>query len=443
MSNDSLGDLLDILDRHVGHLLAQEDARLIIGLPAFIDFLREADARLAWAASALRLEVRAREKEFSDHDKNLRRELRSLWPRYRALAETIPASDRDTPIFNARGSFKAFENRLADDETPSFPRHTELGDDPSRSGQLLEQLGHWLEWPVNANAVHGGETEVQSLRDRLGYLQDDHRHAYRRFWLGARSLAGTALERLEARAESINPKPARRDPEAKGLAWLERYLTKDLVTAVFDPDHHDSDQTQALKTGAEASRREIQLVYEAIRGELLLRRSHLALIRRFAARAERYEVSQLRQLSLRSRHAEAQLTLRFAEFLFDNGLNPVIDAPIARLKPDVMDLGAPIYVEAKQYKQGRRSELKRAVAQVFDTWGRLRSTGIPLDEAFLVIFRLGGSRIELPESVPIQGRTLYTWVVDLAPEREVGSRQRQRPVEISMDEIVDWSSSSK
>ena len=64
--------------------------------------------------------------------------------------------------------------------------------------------------------------------------------------------------------------------------------------------------------------------------------------------------------------------------------------------------------------------LRKAVGQVFDTWGRLRSTQ-PLNEAFLLIFRLGGPRVEMPETVRVHGRKLFIWLVDLAPVEDAGS----------------------
>ena len=162
-------------------------------------------------------------------------------------------------------------------------------------------------------------------------------------------------------------------------------------------------------------------------------------MRRFATRCEQYERERL-FTAVNSRRSEAEklLTFEFARFLFDHGLNPLIDPKISGLKPDVIDvsLGRPIYVEAKQYSsQNPRTRILQGTWQTLDTWGRLRQA-YDLDEAFLVVFRLGGPRLELPESVSVHGRRFYLVLVDLGPTEISGSRQRLNPITISAEEIL-------
>jgi hypothetical protein len=134
---------------------------------------------------------------------------------------------------------------------------------------------------------------------------------------------------------------------------------------------------------------------------------------------------------------EEFLTLAAAEFLFDQGLNPLFNAPIVKLRPDLFDANLPhaLYVEAKQYDKNPRRTILRAVWQVWDTWNELDSQH-QVREAFLLVFRRSGPLVTFDESVHLEGKTLYPVLVDIAPTSQKGSKAKEKPIHIGARELL-------
>jgi hypothetical protein len=143
------------------------------------------------------------------------------------------------------------------------------------------------------------------------------------------------------------------------------------------------------------------------------------------------------RLAIPSGRAEEHLTLVAAEFLFDQGLNPLFNAPIVKLRPDLFDANLPhaLYVEAKQYERDPRAMIRRAAWQMWDTWNELDSCH-QVREAFLLVFRRAGPLVTFDESAHLEGRTLYPFLVDIAPPSKKGSRANQKPIHISAQELL-------
>lgn len=431
-SFDALDDLLRVLDENVSLLTEEaDDRRAIVRLPDLLQHLAS-EPLLSSALAELREEADRRLSAFRLHDESLLRELTSLWPRYRASFESLRATlveSQKVKNFDRQVPFGGIDRLLRGTE-PVTMDHREPGCDDSASWKVLQQWKAGLQWKNDRIDGANPDAECGGLHARWQEMEQRHKRAFRRYWRDGRNLPGFAVMRLQLRSKEIHPEP---EDDVEHL-----FLSGDVRREVYD-QNSDYD-FRDMKATAGHVRRDVSLLRQGIRTVLLLGRSRRSLIRRFAARCERYEAARLRELG-QGRRAEIELTSRFARFLFDQGLNPVTDAPVAGLRPDVLDFGAPFYVEAKQYRKNPRSALKRAVGQVFDTWGRLRATW-PLDEAFLLVFRLGGPRLEMPECVPVDGRKLYIAIVDVAPPAKSGSRQQHRPVVIGMDELIEWSGSS-
>jgi hypothetical protein len=163
---------------------------------------------------------------------------------------------------------------------------------------------------------------------------------------------------------------------------------------------------------------------------------------RFKNRAEWHDAARLRAVADDDSIGggpEDRLTTELARYLFDQGLNPITKPLIAGLEPDLLDpsLRPVFYVEAKQYARSDRRAVVRAVGQILDTVGRLQSDAYPVEEAFCVVFRRGGARYLLPDSVHADGYRVYLTLVDIAPTEESGRRQRHRPSRISEQELID------
>ncbi len=171
------------------------------------------------------------------------------------------------------------------------------------------------------------------------------------------------------------------------------------------------------------------------------RRSLRALLGRFKDRCERHDRERLLKLSIERGTNENRLTEELTRWLFDEGLNPLSRPLVAGLEPDVLepfrDPTATLYVEAKQYKvtRGTRSKLIKGFWQLCDTVHRLRGHQFDLTEAFYVVFRRGGALFELPREIPFEGWTAFPLLIDLAPAKVVGSRQREQPQVVSESEL--------
>jgi len=429
-SLDALDDLLRVLDENVLLLTEADDRGVIIRLPELLERLAS-EPVLSAALAELRVEADRRLSIFRRHDQALLQELIPHWPRYRAQFESVRATLNQSQIenFEHQVSFDEIE-RLLQGAEPVTVTHREPGRDESASWKVLQQLKAGLMWKESRVDADVPDAELEEMRSRRHEMEQRHKRAFRRYWRDGWNLPGFALTRLEVVSKEIHPEPG----DNVEFPFLSRDIRREVYDQQSEHDFRD------MKAKATQVRRDVDQVRQGIRTVLLLGRSRRSLIRRFAARCERYEAENLRKLG-QGRRAEIELTARFACFLFDQGLNPVTDAPVAGLRPDVLDFGAPFYVEAKQYSQNPRTALKKAVGQVFDTWGRLQATW-PLHEAFLLVFRLGGPRVEMPEYVTVANRRLYIAIVDIAERRKSGSRQQHRPVVLGEADVIEWSETS-
>lgn len=141
--------------------------------------------------------------------------------------------------------------------------------------------------------------------------------------------------------------------------------------------------------------------------------SRFALVAGYTAHCEAFEVDRLRALcDSDGKHAERLLTMDFMRYLSAEGVFALSDP---RPDPDDAPVTTPrFYVEARQYKSANPgAPIRRAYARIWGSWNRLRKLH-PVDEAFLVIFRRSGRRIELPPVIDFRGLRLYSGLVDIA-----------------------------
>ncbi len=415
--------------------------RTLIALPRVLEFLARHPV-LAGIVEEMRDEATKREATLTEQDTQCVSAMRSLWiavgPTIRRLVvDTAKNPDvRDDSRSTLEGIDRLFEQvpRVA------FPRDALPPANGSLTGKIVAAIEPYSEWireaadsrlPSEAAAVQAFFYEVSQTK-----LRNDHQH--RRFWLDAHVLAGAAIERLKHVAARFNPlltdeiwRDERRREE------LAAYLrSKEEIEELYGDG--SSKGRRDLAETIEAVKSDLRLVCKDLTHRLAIGRSHFALVRRFAARTERFDAERFRALAEQdSRAAEAHLTQEFARFLFDQGMNPLVDTRIAGLRPDILEphLEAPIYVEAKQYGDANpRVIVTHAVRQVWDTWGRLANT-YHLPEAFLVVFRIGGPRVLLPESVVDHGRRLYLVLVDIGPATESGSRQKSAAITMTEEEL--------
>ena len=313
--------------------------------------------------------------------------------------------------------------------------------DEARSGQLLAIL------QSQASAIGSESPAAEQWKVDLWNAQQRWDHASRWLRLEMRVSAGLAFLRLDAIPLALNPDPIVRQVGEDQRAHLERLLIRNISTEghLFSAVHtgglspaHESfvrDRVDELRAG-------LKLLSTELHRRIGTTRSRQALISRFKQRAEWHDAERLRAVADQRElggHPEDRLTAELARFLFDQGLNPLTKPLVAGLEPDLLDpaVTPAFYVEAKQYVRSDRSGIVRALRQVLDTVGRLRSDTLPITEAFCVVFRRGGPRYLLPELFQAEGYRVFFTLVDIAPARVSGRRQQHPPSQITLEDLAE------
>jgi hypothetical protein len=282
--------------------------------------------------------------------------------------------------------------------------------------------------------------DLHNARERWG-------HATRWLKLSMRVSAGLALLRLEAVPRTLNPEPMIRQVGEDHHARMSKLLFRAISTEqqLYLAVHTDAigDETRDLvKKHVADLRAGLARLTAELHRRIGMTRSRRALVSRFKQRTEWFHAHRFRTLAddeALPGGAEDRLTEEFARFLFDQGFNPLTKPLAAGLQPDLLDpsMRPAFYVEAKQYKRPEKRALTKALAQVLDTVGRLQSEAYPITEAFCIVFRRGGPRYLLPESVQAEGYRVYFTLIDIAPSEDSGSNQKHQPSLIVEADILD------
>jgi hypothetical protein len=435
-------DLVEVVDRQFKHLESLDGFQPLVGLPRLLAFLTR-EPRISGVAGEMRAEARNREAFHAEKERTALAEVTSIWQSRR---ETILSlSPKHDDALGATFGLGSIDKLLGAPAEPFFPMMFEPGIERSRIARLVETIHSVSDFALTEARKVSEEyqEEISGIFRALWQIRTVHLQCLSQLWIDGRTLGGLALERLCYAAELLTPlltDAAFRDPKlAPRLGdWLN---FRDALKHLHGSEKSDKGE-RALGEVVSQVKRDLTRTREELCTRLAMGRSSLSLMRRFGARCERFEAARLRELAQHnSRKAEEVLTAEFARYLFDNGMNPFVDAKHGALRPDVLDpqhSHAPIYIEAKQYgarQKNLRDVMRRAAGQVWDTWGRLLNTYPRMDEAFLVVFRTGGPRLILPESISMGTRRLWLLLVDIAPATESGSRQKERALELGVQEL--------
>ena len=472
--------LVELLDRQVDFLLRQtESAAFLVQVEPFLGALRS-EPRLAAYLDDLLDEVvgiidamEEVDTELTAELVELRRELVELRPDADD-SDVTPPSESGSPAarlqarLGYRGTLAYFDDWAARQPEP-FNADGVGGTAKTLLGILQNKDGAYL-YEVEAAAAGKDETEaslendaneapmptedeqngpgsdgLDAWRRRLGNVQRRYDYAVRLLRLRTRTSAGLALFKLEAVPDELNPPPRLLDDEGQEspsaasdhvkwassesyslfkLAWQERLDAADLGVI----DNRVADLRDAVERLREDLRRRIGST-----------RSRLALVNRFKLRCEWHDRERMLAVAGDDHLAggpEDRLTSEFARYLFDAGLSPLTKSLAGGLEPDLLDPSASFYVEARQFASSSgRGDIVNGVKQVLDTVGSLRGGPYAVDEAFCVVFRRDGPYYDLPAVLQTDTYRLHLVLVDLAPITEAGRRQRDKPVQIPVDEF--------
>ncbi len=473
--------LVDLLDRQVDFLLRQtEPAAFLIQVEPFLRALRTEPRLAAYLDDVLEElvgVVDAMEEidgELTSELLELRRELVELWPEADdSNLEPPSESDSQAVKLQARLSYRgtlAYFDEWASSEPEPFNADAQGGLAKTLLG-ILQTKGTVYLHEVEAAAAREnaeadsnpedipteGEPPIQgenngpardtldAWRRRLGNVQRRYDYAVRLLRLRARTSAGLALLKLEAVPDELNPPARVLDEDSgdslKGASDLMRWASSESYSLfkLAWQKRLDAADTGIIDKRVAELRDAVERLRTDLRRRIGTTRSRLALVSRFKLRCEWHDRERMLAVADDDRLSggpEDRLTGEFARYLFDAGLSPLTKPLAGGLQPDLLDPLTSFYVEAKQYAtSSARSDIVKSVAQVLDTVGRLRGGPYAVDEAFCVVFRREGPYYDFPQVLQTETYRLYLVLVDLAPATEAGRRQRDKPVQIPVDEF--------
>jgi len=437
--------------RQVGFFLRQSGVRFLLAIPRVLTVLRE-EPRLAVLLTDMLDEVRTELERVAAEDDRLFAAAVEIREQIGGLAPDLEDAHRRMTEGDARRriGLLAFDDLRAVDVVPALFLDPQKAQQRGRAGSALQILADVLE---SARRPDGDgpprRPELDDLPRQVGNLQREWRASSRRHRVAVEALPGVSLTRLEWADYYVDEPPEIVPAGQEALdAWADRQFRRygsdeDLLQkALFDPvpiddpfgDQHESHRFTEM---IDRLRHDVEQVQEELLRRIGTVRSRRAIVERFKVRAEWHDRERLRQLGAEPRHGEARLRDELARFLFDAGLNPVTEVVLGNVRADIVAVATPtLYVEAKQYQRGERKVVTDAMKQIWDTAGRLTEEPYKIREAFLVIFRRGGRRVQLPEHVPGFGITVYLVLIDIGDAAQTGSRQRAAPLVITAEELA-------
>jgi len=427
------GQLAALLERQFELVAGQSGTRRLLRLQRLIRFIHDEPAIVGLLAD---LENEASEElsTYANKDRSIRARLRDLWNKYGTQIQA-QLSYTDDDSLNAYGC-------KPDSYLDSLDRMEVLGWHelvdhwlPQGTQSRINSLRHWCKCAQDlAGDESTGALSLEPLRCALVDLEREQGHAAKHLLDVREGHGWPAYGRLVAASEAMNPRLPEVEDDFGGVKHA-------LATALRDEllVYEEHGGRNASEAGAIELHEQLEDDLVTVREEFMLRvgrqRSRLAIVKRYAVGCEAFRAKELREMVVDSKRPEDRLTLDFARYLFETGLNPLIDANVSNLKPDILHLdpGALFYVEAKQYKgEHPRSNLIDAYKQVWSTWSRLRKR-YPSREAFLVVFRRGGPFVELPEVITHNNLKLYSILADISTE--AGSKEKLKTFTITAEEV--------
>ena len=444
----SLTDSVEQLDRlHDFFATTRRDEDVFAELHRFVECL-QADTRLGSIFNELVLECMARFERMRAADEMAAGELLRLRQEVTAVFDELnDEPDPEGHPLKGRYSLARFDEMAAQPSSMKFSRLARDMDDDSLTAAMTQILRSRMENRFGHERLYGGEEESieGSFMRRLRNVEMGFTHARKDWLLYDRTHGASSALRLLGVAAFLNPVPEELGTDLLGFvnkAWAEM---SNPYAELRDKTFGESTRRAfAMTPDTEAKliedlRTEGRRAYEEIRRRLLSRRSHRALVLRFAQWVQLYERDEMYDLAQANPgKVEDELTKQLARFLFEAGLNPLTNANVGTTKPDLLDPTTrwTFYVEAKQYQERPAHAVKKAVAQIADTLLRLRALPNGVREAFLVVFRVGGRLVEMPEELVYEGVRIWPILVDIAPPTETGSRQKHSPAVLTSEELL-------
>jgi hypothetical protein len=429
-----------LVERQFQYLLSKDGSEFFVQLRTCLRILRE-EPRVAALLQELREEAARLERARTGQDDREAEALVSLKQKLLARTPEIDDSsapeptDQDLPEIHGWFQTLAAFDAISEGRRKAWPEG-----DGTRSERLAEILGNklqGLQFPGGREA--NVRPDLQDMSLELVNLREAHDYWVRESNDEVATSPGIALIALEAVVFDLNPKPVPfKDFHERVASGFSDVLSgkHNFRSAVYGMGKAEGLAKPLARCKGFAER-----VQQELRLKIGSRRSALALLRRFKVRCQIYDRARMQGMAADDVVNEKLLTAELALWLFDQGLNPLVEVPIGGLRPDLLeatrDPSASLYVEAKQYKEtsGMDRRIQRWMNQVYTTVGRLRGDHLDVTEAFLVVFRRGGQFVHLPEEVPAGDYVVFPILIDLTAPAETGSQEKLRTIEMTAADL--------
>jgi hypothetical protein len=459
----TVSDLIEKLEFERDYVINLEGADFLRQLCRYSDAM-ERDPRAAAVLAELVADAKRLLNSYTQHEEQMVPRLVALREEFVRLAPDADDSSMEAPAESTLASPSwmaslAYFDQVAQSGPPlRVPLQATGAEDHSRS-QLLSGLLWNKIWQLQFGTEENAEgvkrvveerrrPELDELREAVDRTLGEHSRFHQRFVTERRTSPGFAYLEIHVLVKDIleggDPRPS---DDAEQSSWFAQMLARapqlkllqDTLYATGSQRLSESEQ-ESLDQLVRAAKDLVERLHHGLVSSATQIRSALRLLHRYKAWAQLYDAERLRELAdSNSKKAELLLEAEAAKFLFQEGLTPLTQVTVGRLRPDVLDVftGDALYIETKQLNDSQPMRtIVSGAKQLRNTLGRVESLPIPVREAFLLIFRRSGPDIDLPEWY-LAGRVrVYPVVIDLAETSESGSKQEHQAVVITGEQLA-------
>jgi hypothetical protein len=390
-----------------------------------------------------------RVKELDQRDEALRVDLRKLRVDLeREFPFLTPAPGLKPEDADYDESLTDFDDLDTGRMDPAVP--ADAGQDPWLTAQLADIL---IALARRSAKERRRSPEAKAARMRAGEL----RRARAMLFLDQQDLAngeaGSAWYLLERGLAQMRP-PQIATMGPVELARLVRYhapvletIRKVMYRSGSNPvfgDVPSPEEHEQFKVMREVHSERLQLLKADVQWRLNTKVSREWVIRRYVDRSQRLRAEELRQLIKRHKKPEETLAAEAAGYLFDQGLDVWTEVTLGAQRLDLAGKPGPgtFVIEAKIYRTPSkgRDAVRTGLNQLWSYVTTMEPT-LSTVEGFLLVYRLGGRKLDLPPWVVKAGRRFAIVQVELGKAKDTGSKAPPAmpvtPADIGVD-AFEW-----
>ncbi len=442
---------IDLLDRKFQFLMESQTETFMLDLQKFVEFLFNNEI-VADFTKKLYSEVADEYKNYClvlEHEKvsivKFMQELLTSYPELSKLSGTL-ADDYNLT------NFENILNGRKDANSFSFPIFKDILSDNTDVGKLVSFL---VGFENDYRSTNIGWKLKDELLVKLKNIENLRKYNHLNWANYLRVSPSNSLNEILVFINEINPIP-KDHQEWMSLSPLEKFQqpmvkktkwVKDItfgVVSEFDENKPANLSKEQINAQIDKLKSGVKRIYEAIREEIGTNLLYFQLINRYKVRSQIYNKPELRKIVEDKNNAERfedVLTLDLARFLFDSGLSTYYRVHAGSHEYDLIDLETntanPLFVEAKVYTNSKAKQtLIKGIYQLHSYLCGFEAKKL-IDEAYYVVFRIGGPIYVFPHKIQIGKFSIYPILIDLGVSEDSG-RKQPKPIEITLQKILDF-----